>query len=229
MKEIKYLKTTQVMIFPSDDIYFHGLNSESSIQKILSSFSLTRIPMPSQFQIPQLLFQNGAFIKDSKTYIIEQLSIEERKIIINILSSSDISKSFYNELQKLLISLDLREEKGSYVPLICTYETTCVLKLNIKLNRFSGDIKLNEIKEIISKKDNYGSVISIIPNSIRFKISYNDIPEKLLKIKIAISDKSFVVELRDNTDPEDQIYFTVSPTETETHLELLKVIEKMLA
>src|SRR5208337_584196 len=116
MKEIKYIKTTQVIIFPSDDINFHGLNSEPAIQKILSSFSLSRVPMPPQFsiQLPQLIFQNGVFTNDKTSYIIEQLSIEDRKIVINILSTSDISNLFFNELKKLLISLDQREEKGSY-------------------------------------------------------------------------------------------------------------------
>jgi hypothetical protein len=231
MKEIKYLKTTQAMVFPSDDIYFYGLNSEPAIQKILSAYSLSRVPLPPQFpiQLPQLIFQNGIFANDKNTYIIEQLSIDDRKIIINILSSSDISDLFFKELKKLLMSLDLRDDKGSYEPLVRTYETTCILKLDIKLNRLISNVKLNEIEELIATTHNYGAKISFIPFSVRFQISYNDIPEKLVKNKISISDKSLLIELRDKTDPDDQIYFTVSPTDTETHLELLKTIEKMLA
>ncbi|MDY6968484.1 MAG: hypothetical protein SVR08_07520 [Spirochaetota bacterium] len=103
------------------------------------------------------------------------------------------------------------------------------MNLDIKLDRFISNVKLNKIEELISTKHNYDARISFIPYSVRFQISYNDIPEKLVKNKISISDKSVLIELREKTEPNDQIYFTVSPTGTETHLELLNTIEKMLA
>ncbi len=229
MREAKYLKTTKVMIFPSDDIYLAGLNSEAAIQKITSTFSLVRAPLSPQFlnQIPQLVFQNGVFEYNGNTYIIDQISIDDRKIIINILSPSSVSDLFFNEFRKLLVSIDQREEKSSYDPLISTYETTCILKLDIKLDRLIGIIRAKEIEELISTKHSHGASISLIPTSVRFQISYNDIPEKYIKNKISISDKPFLIELREKTNPDDQIYYTVSPTDSDTHLEILKALEKM--
>ena len=173
MKEIKYLKISQVMIFPTDDIYFQEINNEPSIQKIISTFSLNRPPLPPQFsmQFPPLLFQNGIFVNNKKTYIIEQLSIEDRKITINMLSPSDISDLFFKDLKKLLISLDSREEKGIYEPLIRTYETTCVLKLDIKLDYLFSKIKFDEIKNKISENIITELIFPYILSPLDFKLA----------------------------------------------------------
>ncbi len=231
MKDIKFIKTTQIMIFPSDDIDFYGINNDETLQVIISKYQLSKVTLPAQFSasLPQILLQNGSFRQKQSKFIIEQLIIEERKIVINILSDSDTSNAFYSDLRALLISLDLRQSKGSYKPLISTYETTCILKLNFKFEQLCPQIPIRKLENKISKNTTYSSSVSIIPSSLRFQISYDKIPRKLLKNKISISDKYFVIELREKTDPDDQFYFTISPTDTETHFELIKILEDTLS
>jgi len=231
MKDIKFIKTTQIMIFPSDDIDFYGINNDETLQVIISKYQLSKVTIPAQFSVPlpQILLQNGSFRQKQSKFIIEQLIIEERKIVINILSDSTTSNAFYSDLRTLLIALDLRKSKGSYEPLVSTYETTCILKLNFKFGQLCPRIPITKLENKISENVTYSSSVSIIPSSLRFQISYDKIPEKLLKNKISISDKHFVIELREKTDPDDQLYFTASPTDTETHFELIKILEDTLS
>jgi hypothetical protein len=231
MKNIKFIKTTLIMLFPADDIDFFGINSEISIQKLISNYSLNKVPATPQFllQNNQLVLQNGIFQNDNVKYIIEQIVIEERKIIISILSSSDISNIFFEDFKKQLIALDFRKEKGHYEPLISTYETICILKLDIDLNHLISRFENDKVEKIISKKQTNKAKIQLIPSSLRFQITYKDIPEKLVKNKITMSDKYLVLELREKTDPEDKIFYTASPTDTETHFEILEAIKAMLS
>lgn len=229
MKDIRLIKSTQIMIFPADDIDYHSLSRDYAFQQISTSFSLQRISIPDQFPIisPQIILQNGEFTHKEKTYIIEQIVIDDRKIIFKILSSTQIADIFFSEFKKILLSLDLREEKGNYEPFIKTYETACILKLNFKLAQIMKEFDYKKIENIISKKHSHGAKINLFPSSIKFSINFSDIPEKLQKNKITISDKNMILEIREKTDPDEQIYYTVSPTDSETHLELLNMIEEM--
>ncbi|HPA63285.1 MAG TPA: hypothetical protein PLC67_04975 [Spirochaetota bacterium] len=229
MRDIKLIKTTQINIFPTDDIDFIATSNDSSLKKIESNFVLKPLQMsslPIQMQQP-IILQNGEFNHKGKIYSIEQLVIEQRKIHFSIFANSDISNSFLEELLVLLKSFDTRESIGKYIPLIQTYETVCILPLNIKIEHLITNFDSDKINSIISKNNSNGAKISIVPSSIKFQIKYNNIPDKLNNNKITIADKALVIELRDMSDPKDQIYYTVSPTDFKTHMQLLESIEEL--
>ena len=231
MRNIRLIKTTQVMIFPADDIDFYSINRDSSIKKIQSQFSLQRLQIPGHIPIqvqPQVVFQNGEFKFNNMLYNIEQLVIEERKIMIIILAETEISNAFFQELSILLKSIDNRINIGTYMPLITTYETVCVSSLDLEFGYFLQKIDHNKLHTIIAEKNSHGATVKIIPSSIKFQIRYYDIPAKLKNNKITISDKSLILELREMTDPSDHIFFSASPTDSDTHFKLLELLEEMV-
>ena len=230
MNAIKQIKTTIITIFQVDDIDIHSLKRDSAIQKIQDNFQLKKLQLPGQIAIPlnQIILQHGEYKYNAKSYTLDQIIIEERKITINILSNSEIADCFFEDLVKILKSIDTREHVGTYEPLIKTYETACVLKLNFSLDKAIKNINHRELNKVISENNSHGATITLIPSALKFQIQYSDIPEKLEKNKISISDKAFFIELREMTDPYDKIYYTTSPTDTRTHLTLLKTLEEMI-
>lgn len=230
MKKIRRLKTTQIMIFQADDIDIVSIRRKSSIKKLQSLFSLNFMQLPENLPVqvqPQLIFQNGEFKLNDKIYDIEQLVIEDRKIIINIYAEYEISNAFFDDIKNLFISFESRDQPGDYNPIITTYETLCVSNLNIEFENFFKKDDTQKIESIISEKDSHGASIKLYPTSFKFKIKYDDIPDDLKGNNISINDKQLIVELRDMTNPKDKIFYTFSPTRSDVHLKLLDTLEKL--
>jgi hypothetical protein len=234
MKEIRELKSTQVLIFPIDEIGFKSFQRDSAIKKIQEKYKLKYNP-PMMFEgIPSELrpisFTNGEFNHKDKSYLIERLNIEERKIIISMVSHSKIVNALFDNLRALLKGLDLRDTKPKYEPLVKADETSCVVKLEFSIRELLENSPLSHFHDYLTDKvQSNGFEIEVIPSVIRFKISYLKQPESFKKHKITLTDKDFVLEVRDRTSYEEQIYYTFSPTDSDTHIDLINKLENVIS
>ncbi|MBA7657895.1 hypothetical protein ES703_65838 [subsurface metagenome] len=231
MKEIRDLKSTQILIFPIDEIGFSSLQRPDAIKQLQDKYRLKYNP-PMIFEgIPagshSLLFTNGEFRYENKSYLIERINIEDRRIIIRMASHSKIVDIMFDDLRKLLIELDLRESKPKYEPLVKAEETSCVVKLDFSFTDLLINSPLSDFNAFLTDKmSSHDFEIEIIPSAIRFKITYSRQPESFRKHKISLSEKDFVLEVRDRTAYEEQLYYTFSPTNSKLHFEFLKELER---
>ena len=77
--------------------------------------------------------------------------------------------------------------------------------------------------------DSHGSKLVLTPFGLKFRIQYNDIPERLFSRNIQLNTKYVTIELRAQTSPEDMIYFISSPCPSPVHMTLLEDLERSLA
>ena len=233
MKSIRELKNVQIRIFPADEIYFQGILRTSSIKVILEKYSFKSVPtVPEGIPIPirVIQFENGEFGYKNKNYLVTRLAIEERRIIIEIEAKSGISDAFFRELHDLLLGLDLRETKPTYKPLLKSEETTCVTELDFSMLEFCKGTTLSQFQEkLVKHTPSHGSKLNAYIRSIRFRIGFLTLPLELKERRITLSDKEFILEVREKTSPEDKIFLSSSPTDTETHIMLLKELEKLIS
>ncbi len=232
MKAIRDLKSVQIRIFPVDDIPINSLRRTTAIEsiKLRYKFDFTRFPEPIPFESQNLIFTNGEFQFEKQKCLIDRLVIEDRRIIINGSSSSKVIDAFYKDLCEQFKKLDLRSPKPKYVPLVKTDETTCIVKLNISFQSlFKGSKVLTISKDLLKSTPCYDCELAVYPSSLKFKISYLKVPESIVQHKISLAEKFFVLEVRERTTPDEQFFFTSSPTDTDTHLSLIKTIESRFA
>lgn len=229
MKDIKLLQTTLVMIFPPDDLHLPRIRRIGNLGFLKNEYNLDLFQLPDNIPVPpnNLFFREGEYKVGNDVYFIPEINFEDRRMIIKIHSPSNIAEDFFNKLRSDLINFDIRKDKGNYDPIITTHETICICSLELDLvNFFNKDFTSfinNNVKTDLPK---HGADFDVIPFSIRLRLEYFDLPEKLRKEKVSLADKSFVIEYRDRTNPQDRIYFTSSPSDTETHFQLLKQLEK---
>lgn len=233
MKEIFHLAVTQVRIFPVDIVGFNSLKRSHSIDQIRDKYNLevvSQFPDELPIELSMIRFKNGEYEFEQNNYLVTNVQIEERRILITINALSNVASEFYKDLIELLTSLDLRAQKPAYDHLVFAQETACIAKLDFSMRDIfeSSHIKNfdNLIAEKIQQKD---TRLLVYPSSIRFRIKYLDIPDKLKKNKISLSDKDFLLEVRERTDPEDQVFLSTSPTDSETHLSILAELENIIA
>lgn len=231
MKGIRDLKSTQIRIFPIDEIGFKSLQRPSALAQIQEKYKLKPNPQIILEGIPAeshvMSFTNGEFNYENKVFLIERLSIEERRIIICMASPSNIVELLFDNLRKLLIDLDLRDTKSKYEPIITAQETSCVTILDFSFADLIKDSVLSDFNDYMLKKvQTHGCKIEIVPSAIQFKISYLKQPDSFGKHKFTLNEKNIVLEIRDRTAYEDNLFYTFSPTDSETHIELLNELEK---
>jgi len=232
MREIRELVVKQIRIFPIDEIGFQSLQRQNAIKQIQEKYSLKFNPiMFEDFsgEQPNIVFKNGEYQHKNKPYLIELLSIEPRRILIHMCSNSKIADSFFTNLRDLLISLDLREGKSTYKPLLKSEETECVVKFDFCYKDIFKNSPIYDFNDYLTKNiTSHACKIEVLPSALRFRISYLQLPDSLKKQKVTLDEKYFVIEIRTRTSYEDQIYFTFSPTDTETHFKLLNELEKRI-
>ena len=228
MKNINQLQITLISIFPIDQISIPSLFRRESLNLLNHLFRLQYVQQADPFFVNQnqILLRNGEFVHEDTPYLINEVIIDNRKIIIKMNAPSIIGDAFFDLLKKELVSLDVRRNKIDLTPLITTYETTCVCTLDFDLHSYFGGHDFNEFIDTIEKQiPKHGSTTSITPSSLRFKIDYSNIPEEIRKNKITLAEKYIIIEYREKTNPENRIYLTSSPTRSETHFEILEVFE----
>jgi hypothetical protein len=230
MKEIKSLQSTLIMIFPADDIHLPSIKRKDSVKLFNDKYNLELNKVPDSIPFPQnnIMFRNGEFRHQGKLFIINEIIIEERRLIIRCLGPSETIDAFFSQFRKDLKSLDIRDNKGDYAPILSTYETICVCHIDIDFFDMCNDKFNKYLKEIEDDLPTYTAKMSLMPFSIRIRIDYHDLPERLRKERISLADKFLTIEQREKTNPADKIYFTASPTETRTHFALIEKLEKTI-
>lgn len=231
MDNIKRILSTVVMIFPNDEIYLSSIRRNESIHILNEKYKLKLLQQADTFLMSQnqLTFREGEFILNAVPYPIDELTIDERRLIIKTQSTSEVALKLFQSIKEDLLSFDYRKKKPKYEPIITSYDTACVCQLRTKISEKLNNAFLNNFLvktgELMPK---YDSHLSIIPFSLKFKIEYFNISPKLSKNKITLSDKFLTIEYREKTDPEDRYYFISSPTDSSTHFEIIKAFENML-
>jgi len=233
MKEIRDLKVTQIRIFPVDEIALKSFLRDSALKRIKDTYKLKQSP-PVFFdaispEFKNIILDNGEYKFKDRIYLIDQLKIEERRILIRMSAHSEIVDNFFKNLSNLLIELDLREKKPEFKPIVKAEETSCVVKLDFCIKDIFKQTPLNDFDDYIAKttQAKYYEV-EVIPTTLKFKLSYLKLPDSFKRQKVTFNDKDFIIEIRDRTSYNEQIYFTFSPIDSETHFQLLEELEKRI-
>ena len=176
MKKIYDLFVAQIRIFPMDAIGFSSLKRLSSIAQIKNKYNfevIPQIPEGLPIEANSIAFKNGEFQHQNKAYLVRNIRIEERRILITIGADSNVASELYSDLKELISHLDLRAQKNKYEPLILAQETTCIANLDFSMQDIFESSLGKNIGSLIesSIRDNDLPVL-VYPSSIKFKIRY---------------------------------------------------------
>ena len=223
MNNISDLQVKQIRIFKVNEIPYLSLNTPTSIDDILASFGFS---LDTGFR-EGLRFVTGEYKTKDKNLMLVELTIQPQKIYFSINSDSEDADLFYKELSELISKYDYDNAfiHDSYI--VKTEETCCVADLDIKHEKIFSKEFLNYVKKnmpkIVSNK-NAGAFLNSF--TLRFKYRFDIENPTIKKYGVTFSDKYLIIEPREGSALEDLKYFTVSPTDSITHLKLLSSIER---
>jgi len=232
MKDIRELIVTQIRIFPADYIPYSYLLRKEFIDYVVEKYKFGKHQMPFEnipvpANVPRVLvLESGEYKVDKKKIIIKKVTFEDRRLITEVLSPSKLSAKFFNAFSKDIKKFDMDERFKASDANYFTEETSCIVSLDIDFM----DIYSDKFRNFLTKdfvKHLKHDAFEIYPRRTRFEVSFKP-DEKLMKHRISLAPKLLAIEPRTEHSLDEKVFFTSSPCDTDTHLNLLKSFEESM-
>jgi hypothetical protein len=227
--EIKNLSITQVRIFPPDYIAYNYLQRNDFVEHIAKKYHFQKHEMPFQpFQKGSpsvLLFNSGDYNLEGKKILIERLHFENRRIVLEAMTSSKIANKIFDAISREIRKFDPLKLFKRKDAVFESEETTCLAKLNVNYKKiYSEDfIKFIETDFASFLEQNF---LEIRPKSLSFEVHFNPDNDFTKKHNINLSPKTLTIEPRSGHPLEETIFLSHSPFDSDTHFKLLENFEK---
>lgn len=232
MNDISGLTVTTTIIFDIDRIPFSQLCSVTNLQKIFTPYNFKNFEFgeDENKNVTIIYANNGEFQYENKTFPIQILTIEGRRISYRIQADSTVAEAFYLKIHEALGDVDIENRFKGCEALITVTNTTCVVTLGFDFQKVFSS-KMNSFingKATGRCKDQIKGIadVQIIPSSLSFEVKYEMKDKDLKATNVGIQSKKITIEPRLGTNIKERRYFTSSPTDSKTHLELITELEK---
>ena len=230
MKDIKELSVVQIRIFPADYIHYNYILRSDYIDHMSKKYNFRRHEMPFEaFQknTPNLLiFHGGEYNYQGNKIIIQRLSFEDRRILLEALTSSKVANKIFDSIAAETRKFDPLKNFKRTDSVFSSEETSCVSHLKIDYMRIYSKDFLNfvdnEFANLLEHK-----YFEITPKTFSFEVRFQQDNELLNKQAITISPKLLIIEPKVGHSLSERIFSTKSPFDSDTHLELLENFEKI--
>jgi hypothetical protein len=230
MKDVADIIVTQVRVYEPDNLPFQALRLPSNLRAFARSYSFSGAAVDPLGL--QLTLANGMVEIGKRAIHVLNLILEPRRMVLQIQGrTSDANaaaESFSAELAKLVP--DPKREK-LLQPILVNDETACVATLDIDFSDlFASPLaKLveGEAKRMLS--DRYVSAKSISFKNLSFEVRYDPADSSLEEHEVGVVSKALTIEPRLGASLQERRFFVSSPTDSETHLALMGILESEIS
>ncbi len=229
MKNIKDLTVTQIRIFAPDYIPYVYLMRPDFIDHMKQKFHFQKQEIPiEQFQRGQLtilLFNGGDFTFEGKKILIQRLHFDNRRIVLEAMTSSTIASKIFDSVAKEIRNFDPIKSFRQKEAVFATEETSCIAKLEVNYDKVYSKAFTKFISDsflpLLEQK-----FLEIRPKSLSFEVHFDPDNEYSKKHNIALVPKTLTIEPRAGHALDEKLFFTHSPFNSDTHFKLLEAFEK---
>ncbi len=227
MKEIFRLDVAQLRIFPMDRIPFDKLGTPSVLAAFRDSFKWAKITPTGQ---TDAAFEGGISSVEGRDPVqIIRLELNPQRLQIMVRGDSAAADLAFREVSRFWEGVD-KSWRGTE-PVILTQETSAIVRLDFEWKAlFSSNLIAFLEREATKQAATFHPAAAELRRfNLSFSFSYDQFPPPIAAHGISPAEGLVTIEPRVNTPLAERIYFTHSPTDSETHLRLLKELEKELA
>lgn len=227
MPEILEVFTVQRRLFQPEAYPWSYLSMESTRQQMQARYNFAQANIltdPIQNQ-PQILASFGEF-KDAKgSRPIQQLNIGVNSIEFQVTGTSEIADAFFEDLTRFIDEVCIGKKLDRKSEYAKTYQTIAIAKLSFPFTAlFSqtfNNVLANSVPQLLSRKD---ADVKTRLQRLTWIVSYE--PKET---SIQFLPREFRIEPREGSRPEDNLFYTQSPSDFKTHLQILEALEKTLS
>lgn len=223
---IIHLRIHQVLIVRFDQIPIGKLFHKKAVNELSAIFQLSNIQIEDE---KNLLGINGLIQTSSGEFVINRLSIEDRRILLDMEGDSILADQVISKLKSFLALLANTEDYNFLEPIVKAQESEIIAELNFGVNKLMPEQVVNFIQKDITQaltSDNIQPRIN--PHLFTFVVNFQT-PENFQDdYRVTLSRKELVLGPRPGFPISDQVYYSKAPTDSDTHKNILLKLEELL-
>ena len=226
MPEIIEVFTVQRRLFAPEALPWTYLAIESSRQRLQERYrfgGVNLLPDPTQ-NSQQIVATLGEFSREKGSHPVQQLLLGPNFIEFQITGPSDVADALFDNLALFIAEVDPGRSLVRDAEYAKTYQTVAIAKLNFPYEALISE-PLREVllsmRTWLTRED---AEVKIQLQNLAWKVMYQ--PKETTVQYLA---RELRIEPREGSRPKDNLYYTQSPSDFKTHVEILDAIEKALA
>lgn len=230
MRDIVDLKVTQIRLYPIDTVPLRLLTIEKNLTPFREVLRFKSATLGDEKEDSAgFTFLNGELAYKSKTYSVERLTFEPLRVVLSIYGPSAAADALYEEVRRSLLAADPDGPFAKVEPYVKVQETSCVATLDVGFDKLFNPSLVRFLNKTVAAHTSSKAVSSqVAPSRFSAKISYELLDPELKRAGVQLLNKGLTIEPRARTRLEEQRYFTLSPTDSDTHFTILREFEKSL-
>lgn len=194
---------------------------KSNIRALESLFSFHSLQVEADANQFRLVGGGGEFEKIP----FQQLLIDAVSITLGVAGErSDIDR-VYEVLRQFLIEIDPKRRVENPALLAMTYQTQSTVKLSIPFERLLSNALVNFLE---SKKESLqpagGSSVNLSLSNLSFQVKFASASDAYFFLP-----KVLTIEPRAGSDPRENMYYVVTPTDSDEHKKLIEEFENVMS
>lgn len=229
MAEILQVSTTIRCLYAPDSIPWAQILLGTNLERLQSRYKLPAL-IQAQAQSPagastviQLVGSNGEFSIQDSLRPVQQLVISENMVQAQIAGETAIADALLSDVLQFFRELEPSQKSGvrEYTR---TYQTVAIAKLSVPFNAIFSENMLRYLRDKVPGRIKYRDAAPTIQLShLSWQVKY-----KAETTDYSYLPKVLTIEPRQGTILSENLYFTQSPTDSETHKKLLEDFEAVL-
>lgn len=176
---------------------------------------------------PAIRLVLGISSVDQRKIKIISLLVEDRKIIILVEGKSENTDIIWGQLQKYFASIAHVEDDTYLNPQIIARESVVITKLNIAIENLVNPNYLKFVNEDVAAAatTDIAEAWSQL-EKLTFLVSYKQLGKTLEESQLTMNRKEFSISPRSGYPLSENIFYSIGPFDTDTHIKLLESFEK---
>ena len=171
--EVIELRSTVVRIFPVDEIDIRAITNPAFSSNFAKDFNFPPLQQPPlQGPTGVVFFQNGFLEIEGKKVIIDQITIDSRRIVVAVGGSSADARKVMDTVVSTAKAMETRGGTHSWEPLYQFDDAYCIARFKKQYQELMVDSGLSSIQAIIQKSEGLAPVgmkVSVFPISVKFQ------------------------------------------------------------
>lgn len=227
MPEIIEVFTVERRLFAPEALPWAYLAMESNRQRLQERYrfgGVNLLPDPAQ-NSQQILATVGEFKREGESLPVQQLLVGPNFVEFQIVGTSDVADAFYGDLVGFMSETGANNKFPRDAEYAKTYQTVAIAKLSFPQEALIAEPLRKAVHTSIAtrlKRDD--AEVEVELQQLSWRVTY-----KPKQTTIQYLPREVRIEPRHGSRPEDRIYYTQSPSDFKTHVEILDSIEKALA
>lgn len=226
MPEIIEVFTVQRRLFAPEALPWTYLATESSRQRLQERYrfgGVNLFPDPTQ-NSQQIVATLGEFKQENGAHPIQQLLLGPNFVEFQITGPSDVADALFDNLALFIAEVNPARSLVRDAEYAKTYQTVAIAKLNFPREALIPESLREVLRSIPTRLTREDAEVKIQLQNLAWKVMYQ--PKETTVQYLA---RELRIEPREGSRPEDNLYYTQSPSDYKTHLEILEAVEKTLS